>query len=256
MFEIGVLNGHTLVMLEQVLTMVYKPLLAYHQHKNSSVKDQKAQSQSSPSASMTRENTSVTNATEASSTESKSSHLLRDEFVINLQKFAHSVSRTIQQIEGEVRLEVPDIALPATPEEAQKDPVLLKQVEDICRDWYGLVDEALTTQINKRPVGDGPLAEIEFWRERNAALSALHEQLKLPSVKAFLDIFTVVDEDLFDTLKGDLNKYYTEAKDNVRFLGTLERHFKNITYGLTFQSVIDTIPSMMNALRMVSLFPI
>ena len=44
---------------------------------------------------------------------------------------------------------------------------------------------------------------------------------------------------------------YIEAKDNVRFLSTLERHFKNVTHGANFQVVIDTLPSMMNALRMV-----
>ena len=55
----------------------------------------------------------------------------------------------------------------------------------------------------------------------------------------------------FEYLKHDLNKYYTEAKDNVRFLSTLERHFKNITHGANFQVLTDTIPSMMTALRMV-----
>ena len=39
----------------------------------------------------------------------------------------------------------------------------------------------------------------------------------------------------FEDVQSDLNKYYVEAKDNVRFLSTLERHFKNITHGLTFQ---------------------
>ncbi len=29
----------------------------------------------------------------------------------------------------------------------------------------------------------GPLAEIDFWRERNAVLSSLYEQLNLPSVR-------------------------------------------------------------------------
>lgn len=38
--------------------------------------------------------------------ESHSSSLLRDEFIINMSKFATSIKRTIQQIEGEVRLEV------------------------------------------------------------------------------------------------------------------------------------------------------
>ena len=35
----------------------------------------------------------------------------------------------------------------------------------------------------------------------------------------------------FDSNKSELGKMYVEAKDNVRFLMTLERHFKNITAG-------------------------
>ena len=48
-----------------------------------------------------------------------------------------------------------------------------------------------------------------------------------------------------------MTKYYVEAKDNVRFLSTLERHFKNLSQGNSFQIVLDTIPSLMTALHMV-----
>ena len=48
-----------------------------------------------------------------------------------------------------------------------------------------------------------------------------------------------------------MTKYFIEAKDNVRFLLTLERHFKNLSLGTSFQIVLDTIPSLMNALHMV-----
>lgn len=37
----------------------------------------------------------------------------------------------------------------------------------------------------------------------------------------------------------------------LRFLSTLERHFKNICYGASFHVVTETIPSMMNSLRMI-----
>ncbi len=43
---------------------------------------------------------------------------------------------------------------------------------------------------------------------------------------------------------------YVEAKDNVKVLTTLERHFKNISSG-NLTAILDTLPSMMNALRMV-----
>lgn len=37
----------------------------------------------------------------------------------------------------------------------------------------------------------------------------------------------------------------------LRFLSTLERHFKNVTHGASFRVVTETIPKMMSALRMV-----
>ncbi len=155
------------------------------------------------------------------------------------------------QIEGEVRLEVPDVQLSDNMEENLANPELMAIVQETTRNWLGQIEAALTALQEKTPQGNGPLAEIDFWRERNAALSALYEQLKLPKVKAFLDILTYQDNNSFELWQQDLSKYYTEAKDNVRFLSTLERHFKNVSYGASFQVVIDSIPSMMNALRMV-----
>ena len=149
-----------------------------------------------------------------------------------------------------VRLEVPDIEVPENAEAALSNVELMKQVEDVCGGWAVQISNALESLSKKTPVGNGPLAEIDYWRERNAALSALYEQLKLPKVKALLNIYSHVNQAV-EYHRADLSKFYTEAKDNVRFLSTLERHFKNITHGATFHVVIDTIPSMMNALRMV-----
>ena len=54
----------------------------------------------------------------------------------------------------------------------------------------------------------------------------------------------------FNYAFGELSKLYVEAKDNVKFLTTLERHFKNITTG-SFSTIQETLPSMMHAIRMV-----
>ena len=58
--------------------------------------------------------------------------------------------------------------------------------------------------------------------------------VQVPRVKAFLDVYYQIDN-AFEFLKQDLTKMYIEAKDNVRFLSTLERHFKNVTHGANFQ---------------------
>eukprot|EP00983_Pelagomonas_calceolata_P097693 1158274-Pelagomonas_calceolata.AAC.10 len=44
----------------------------------------------------------------------------------------------------------------------------------------------LQQESERQPSGSGPLAEIEFWRLRNAILSALYEQLNLPSVRVWI----------------------------------------------------------------------
>ncbi len=54
----------------------------------------------------------------------------------------------------------------------------------------------------------------------------------------------------FKSQLGELTKLATEARDNVKFLTTLERHFKNIATG-PLGGILDTLPPMMNALRMV-----
>jgi len=48
----------------------------------------------------------------------------------------------------------------------------------------------------------------------------------------------------------ELTKMYNEAKDNVKFLTTLERQFKNLaSEGLS--GVEETLPSLMNGLKTV-----
>jgi dynein heavy chain len=60
---------------------------------------------------------------------------------------------------------------------------------------------------------------------------------------------TVVNE--FEHQMKELTRIYSEAKDNVKFLTTLERQFKNLatTEGLT--TIEETLPSLMNGLRLV-----
>ena len=51
--------------------------------------------------------------------------------------------------------------------------------------------------------------------------------------------------------RNELDTYQAEARDNLKFLSTLERHFKNITLCATFQQATDSLPSLLNAVRMV-----
>jgi len=137
---------------------------------------------------------------------------------------------------------------------ASANEAILTPLEAALEDWVTIMANVMDQESRKKPLGDGPLAEIAFWRDRNAALSALYEQLNMDKVKTMIKVMelavNVSAMELFKKHLQDLLKLYTEAKDNVKFLTTLERHFKNISTG-NLNTILETIPSMMNSLRMV-----
>ena len=164
------------------------------------------------------------------------------------------VQRTIQQVEGGVKLEIPDIVIAESPSVVARNHVIVGQLTTAMEGWATVISSIIDEQQKKQPQGNGPLAEIDFWKERNSVLSALYEQLKLPNVQtilAVLKVATVPSYSNFEYHRGEMSKYYLEAKDNVKFLSTLERHFKNLTHGANFTIVVETIPALMNSLRMV-----
>jgi len=119
--------------------------------------------------------------------------------------------------------------------------------------WIAAITEAIERESTRQHQGPGPLHEIEFWRQRNAALSPLYELLSLQQVKEVQRVMTRMELPRMSTFKSQLSeikKLYEEAKDNVKFLTTLERHFKNLARG-NLSIILDTIPSMMAGMRMV-----
>ncbi|XP_069789574.1 dynein axonemal heavy chain 10 isoform X2 [Narcine bancroftii] len=249
MLEFGMLNGNSLLMLHQILTQVFMPLLA-HQHTRA-IDQRKGSSRFLSSAKFQMDKFSI--ADSRAGGDSRNIQFIRDEFLITVLKFSNQVQRTIQQVEGEIKLALPQIDLDADLNKFASDPIM-EMLEQSIMNWQVQISTAIEEQLTRIPQGNGPLAEIDFWRERNATLSALSEQLKLPVVKKIIDFVGKSDQSLIQNLNlivADLTKYHVEAADNVRFLSTLERHFKNLSQGTRFQIVMDTIPSMMNALRMV-----
>uniref|UniRef100_A0A8D1JU08 AAA+ ATPase domain-containing protein n=1 Tax=Sus scrofa TaxID=9823 RepID=A0A8D1JU08_PIG len=246
--EYGIINSNVLGFLKDIICQVFLPALSFSQHKEASL------GFTSGEVLDTTEYDTDLPTVPGEAVEYHSIQLIRDEFLMNIQKFANSIQRTMQQLEGEIKLEMPSISIEGDVSDLAADPETVEILEQCVINWLNQISAALEGQMKKTPQGNGPLAEIEFWRERNATLSALHEQTKLPVVRKVLDVIRESDSMLVANLQPvltELFKFHMEASDNVRFLSTVERHFKNITHGSNFHVVLETIPSMMSALRMV-----
>lgn len=120
---------------------------------------------------------------------------------------------------------------------------LFTQLEAALEEWSGVIASVIETETAKEvETFRGPLAEINFWRNRNAILTSLVEQLNSELVKQTLKVLEDLQLDSIPVFKertAELNKLYVEAKDNVKFLATLERHFKKITTGMTDGRVLS-----------------
>ncbi|XP_064378089.1 dynein axonemal heavy chain 10 [Dromaius novaehollandiae] len=252
MIEFGMLTDHTLLMLKNVFSQVFLPILSYNQQ-------QAEEAFFHPDSEKTdseKRNLAETEVAERKEqpVEYCNIKIMRNEFLMHMQKFLSHIQRTIQQIEGEIKLEIPDINLDGEVTVLAAVPEVVETLESYAMTWQKLISAAIEEQLKKVPQGNGPLAEIDLWRERNATLSALSEQIKLPEVKKILSVLQEAESEHIESLQNvltDLRKHHLEALDNVRFLSTLERHLKNLTHGTGFNVVLDTIPSLMNALRMV-----
>ncbi|NXO55063.1 DYH10 protein, partial [Aramus guarauna] len=153
-----------------------------------------------------------------------------------------------------IKLEMPTINLDGEVTVLAAVPEVIEALEGCAVTWQKLISTALEEQLKKVPQGNGPLAEVDFWCDRNDTLSALAEQIKLPEVQKVLEILQEAESEHIGDVQiviSDLRKHHVEALDNVKFLSTLERHLKNLTHGTGFNVVLDTIPLLMNALRMV-----
>ncbi|XP_025020180.1 dynein heavy chain 10, axonemal, partial [Python bivittatus] len=246
--EYGMLNSHTLVMLKQIFALVFLPAMCHNQYgleeSITHAESDKAEGEDSQSAQKVPKKPLVLDTFQT----------LRNEFLMNMQKFLTHIQRTIQQIEGEIKLDMPSMSLEGDANDLASDQEMVESLEGLANGWLVLISSASEELQKKVPQGNGPLAEIDLWRERNATLSALTEQIKLPVVRKVLQVLEVANTGIVDNLQvviNDLCKHHVEAVDNVRFLSTLERHLKNLTHGTGFNVVLDTIPSLMNALRMV-----
>ncbi|XP_063051673.1 dynein axonemal heavy chain 10 [Engraulis encrasicolus] len=246
LLEFGMLNGHSLSMLKDVVSHVYMPLLSFNQMKLSNGGYQQRKSLGKDALEQSME--------ENQPAETRGSIMIRDELLNSTQKFLGHIDRTLQQLEGEIKLHIPEFGLEASVEILLANREIVEKLEQCVMNWQTQITIVIEEQQRKKPQAPGPMAEIDFWRERAAILSALSEQLKLTAVKKILDVMSRADPVTVQNLEltlTELSKYHVESIENVRFLSTLERHFKNLATGVDFSVILDTIPPMMNGLRMV-----
>ncbi|TUV82046.1 Dynein heavy chain 10, axonemal [Bagarius yarrelli] len=248
LLEFGMLNGHQLQMFRNNFQHVYMPLLSVGQIKQSSQGSQQEQ----VGTGVRDESTEV--KSKLAPTEPLSAALIRDEFLNYSLKYMNLTERTLQQLQSMDNLHIPDVDLEQDMDTLLTSQEVLEKLEQCLMNWQTQITTIFEEQEEKKPLAPGPMAELEYWRERASVLSSLCEQLKLPVVKKILEVASQADLEPLPNLNEtvtELNHHQVEAMENVRFLGTVERYFKNLATAVNLNLMLDTIPPLMRGLRMI-----
>jgi dynein heavy chain, axonemal len=138
-------------------------------------------------------------------------------------------------------------------------------LEDWCKETEVYLDDNAGRQWETQDAG--PDTELEYWRRRMQRLTSITEQLKTKECKTVIGVLSAVTkanqadmrvdrQRLFGLLRRwrqiDINitEAANEAKDNVKYLQTLEK-FIDPLYNGTPQVVVDALPALLNSIKMI-----
>uniref|UniRef100_W5KJG3 Dynein axonemal heavy chain 5 n=1 Tax=Astyanax mexicanus TaxID=7994 RepID=W5KJG3_ASTMX len=122
-------------------------------------------------------------------------------------------------------------------------------------EFHGVAEQVLAESDQLRKEGDdlGPRAELDHWKKRMSRFNYLLDQLKSPDVKSVLGVLLMAKSKLIKTwreLDIRITDSANEAKDNVKYLYTLERFFDPL-YNSNPVSMVEAIAGLINAIRMI-----
>ncbi|XP_059059014.1 dynein axonemal heavy chain 10 [Achroia grisella] len=179
-----------------------------------------------------------------------------EEVITDISGLVGIVNWTIEHIEGEIHLPMPNIkSLEEHPGHMEfEDPALTAQLENAVTMWQSHIDTTIAACLGKTREGEGPVAEYKYWRERDAEISLLVEQLKQPMVVKILSILQTANSAYMEGFKRHkemLLEQYNLAGDNLKFLSTLMRFFTVIEDESPLQQVIEILPELVESIYMM-----
>ncbi|XP_076818600.1 dynein axonemal heavy chain 5-like isoform X2 [Clavelina lepadiformis] len=187
--------------------------------------------------------------------------VLKKQFLNGLESFVGVLSGSRESLGEKVMLqECHDINFgelhgPAEYAEAAASTETLELVENCMKVWIKQIQQVLAEgeQLRREADNIGPRAELDHWKRRTSKFNFLLEQLKSQRVRAVLGILHLAKSKLIPVwreLDARITDVANEAKDNVKYLQTLEK-FCDPLYNCDPIGMVDAVPHLINAIRMI-----
>ena len=197
----------------------------------------------------------------------------KSDFLDSLDKFVTDMQEGLRSLVGGLELRKPEpkhvAALYTSADRSFRvdDPAIIQQFEKLLDDWCTKIEsylvEAAEAGESAMSNDAGPMSELDYWRRRMQRLTNITEQLKTKECKTVIGALSSVtkiqtdsNRNVFSLLRRwkqiDINitEAANEAKDNEKYLRTLEKFIEPL-YNASPVQVIDTLPALMNSIKMI-----
>jgi len=188
--------------------------------------------------------------------------------MVGVDNFVHNLEENLKSLNSGLELRKPDPYFESMGNAAALEPSAVSHYMELLEEWCNRIDNYLDDSDRSRweTNDSGPDSELEYWRRRMQRLTSITDQLKTRSCKSVIGVLTAVTKNpeevaidkqrVFSLVRQwkqiDLNitEAANEAKDNVKYLNTLERFIEPL-YSGDPEIIIEMLPALLNALKMV-----
>mmetsp|Transcript_22862 Transcript_22862/g.57026 ORF Transcript_22862/g.57026 Transcript_22862/m.57026 type:complete len:4419 (+) Transcript_22862:2-13258(+) len=184
----------------------------------------------------------------------------KDDLYGVIDRFSTLLGSVVESLANGLELKKPTAGItienkPAAIAKAAADARFVSAYEEIVEDWCNQVDRLLAETDDNRnePDDAGPSTELEYWRSRMGKFNSITEQLKQPACKTLLAVLQMAKARVMKrwrTLDNTITDATNEAKDNVKYLSTLEKYIEPLYAGDPL-TIIDALPGLLNNTRMM-----
>ncbi|XP_026035058.1 dynein heavy chain 5, axonemal-like [Astatotilapia calliptera] len=178
-----------------------------------------------------------------------------DQFVSNLSSARLNMERKFQLQHVELPDAISQLSSPADYRAAANNSELVERLEEALTLWTNQIKQVLTESEQMRKEADdaGPSAELEHWKSCTVTFNSLLEEVKGSQVRRTLGVLQVAQSRCLRAwrdLDRDITVVANEAKDNVKYLSTLNKFFGSVEKS-TPTRMLEHIPSLMNGIKMI-----
>lgn len=201
------------------------------------------------------------------------------DFNEEMNKFMRNLTSAVESISG--GLELRHLASShieslesSSGQNAAQNPEAIAHLEELIEEWCSQIEDFIesreksshrqesSAEESSTDQLEGPKGEIEHWRARTQHLSSIIEQLKRKDCRYVVGILSSYTKGTNDPAKSktivllrrwkqidiETTEAANEAKDNLKYLSTLQRFIEPL-YSGTAQSIIDTLPALINSIK-------